>query len=318
MFTEILRIKPVLEPTTTARMERTLAQRFTKVTKTFGKALKAVVSGTALGIGLNILAKILNPIQELEEKMNELLGKGKNLAEQADRFGTSQGQLARLQTVGEKLGVDPAELQKLMEKYADAVETGKEELEKPLKDQSEATKLLSKDFLNDEDLAESFFKFIQTLKTLSPEDRVKAEKEVLGERLFGNKRRFADADFQRELRSTPTVEALEAASNKAAGTEDEVRINRVNREAQDFIRQSNTLGPGTVSAIAALEQNRSAKENKEFANFNQTANAAKGIEEAAAALKKPLDLLIVGISKLVTFTDKLSQSRWFRNVMGTK
>lgn len=317
MFQEVLRIKPVLEPGSTAKMEATLSQRFKRVTKTFSSGLKAVVTGTALGIGLNILAKILNPITELEERLNTLLGKGKNLADLSGRFNTSTGKLARLQIVGERLGVNPEDLQKLMEKYAEAIETGREEIKKPLKDQSDATKILSKDFLQEQDLAESFFKFIQSLRFVTDQDqRKKIEKEVLGEGLFGFKRRFTDADFNKEFQTAPSLNELGKATANVAITDEELRIRRVNREAQDFIKNANTLGPGTVSSIGLLEQKRSDKDNKDFAKLNQMAVTARGTEEAMAALKVPLEKLQEGIAKLVPIIEQLSKSRWFRNITG--
>lgn len=317
MFQEVLRIKPVLEPASAKRMETSLSQRFNRVAKRFSTGLKAVVSGTALGIGLNILAKILNPIQELEERMNALLGKGKSTLDLADRFGTSAGKLMRLQTVGERLGVDPSDLQSMMQKYAEAIETGREELTKPLKDQSEATRILSQDFLDQKDMAESFFKFIQSLRNVTDQnERARIEKEVLGERLYGYKRRFTDADFEKELRSVPSAQEFNMATGKAVMTDEDVRIQRVNREAQQYLKEAGTLGPGTVNAIGALEQARTNKEIKEFAKFNTMATTARGVEEAMNALKTPLVELQVGIAKLVVFIEKLSQSRWFRNVVG--
>lgn len=317
MFQEILRIKPVLEPAAAKKMEVSLSQRFGRVAKRFSTGLKAVVSGTALGIGLNILAKILNPIQELEERMNALLGKGKSTLDLADRFGTSAGKLMRLQTVGERLGVDPSDLQSMMQKYAEAIETGREELTKPLKDQSEATRILSQDFLDQKDMAESFFKFIQSLRNVTDQnERARIEKEVLGERLYGYKRRFTDADFEKELRSVPSAQEFNMATGKAVMTDEDVRIQRVNREAQQYLKEAGTLGPGTFNAIGALEQARTNKEIKEFAKFNTMATTARGVEEAMNTLKTPLVELQVGIAKLVVFIEKLSQSRWFRNVVG--
>ena len=315
MFQEILRIKPVLEPAGAARMEATLSQRFSRVTKRFRQGLKAVVTGTALGIGLNILAKILNPIQELEEKMNSLLGKGKSILDESARFNTSSGKLLRLQTVGESLGVDPSDLSKLMEKYAEAIETGREEIKKPLKDQSEATRILAKDFLEEKDLAEGFFKFIQSLRFVTDQDqRGKIEKEVLGEKLYGYRRMFTDADFNKEFQKLPALEEFGRALNKTIMTGEDVRVARVSREANQFIRQADTLGPGTVGAINALEGNRAARENKEFAKFNQMAVTARGTEEAMAALKVPLEKLQEGIAKLVPILEQVSKSRWFRNL----
>ena len=87
----------------------------------------------------------------------------------------------------------------------------------------------------------------------------------MGERLYGYKRRFTDADFEKELRSVPSAQEFNMATGKAVMTDEDVRIQRVNREAQQYLKEACNTGPGTVNAIRALEQARTNKEIKDFA-----------------------------------------------------
>jgi len=316
MWSEVLRIKAVLDNASAKIMEMKLAGRFKKVTKVFSSGLKAAVSGTVLGIGLNLLAKILNPIQELEEKLDALLGKGKNVTELADRFNTDSGKVLRLQAVGERLGVAPEDLNKLMESYADAIETARDEIKKPLEDQSEATKILKTDFLGEKDLAEGFFRFMQSLKKASPEDRRKVEKEVLGEQLFGFKKRFADADFKKEFKSLPSDKILGKANGKVSDANEAITIARVNRETIDYIKNAGTLGPKVIDGANKLGQARSDAENANFATLDEKLVTARGTEAAMTGIKSGLDKLNQGIANLTVILEKMSKAGIFRNLLG--
>lgn len=163
MFTEILKIKPVLDNASAKQMESSLSGRFQKVSKRFGKGLMQVIKGSVLGISLGLLNKLLNPIAALEEKIKTLLGQGTDITEMADQFNTTPGRLKQLQNVGQSLGVEPDELKDMLTKYASAVEKARKEFEDPTSEISPASKVV-KNFTNETDMAEGFFKFLQSLK----------------------------------------------------------------------------------------------------------------------------------------------------------
>ncbi len=74
MFSEILRIKPVLDSGAAKQMEQSLSARFSSIAKRFGGGLKSVIKGSLLGISIGLLNRLLNPLEALEEKIKNLLG----------------------------------------------------------------------------------------------------------------------------------------------------------------------------------------------------------------------------------------------------
>ncbi len=163
MFSEILRIKPILDKAATAAMEAGLHKRFARVAGRFGAGLKNVIKGSIIGISLGLLAKILNPLQAIEDKIKDLMGQGTDLRDMASRFNTSTGNIQRLQSIGQSLGVKPEELRDMMTKYAQAVEKARIELLDPSTEMSSASRAVAQ-FVDMQDMAESFFAFTQSLK----------------------------------------------------------------------------------------------------------------------------------------------------------
>jgi hypothetical protein len=163
MFTEILRVKPVLDTGSAKQMEASLTQRFARVAQRFGSGLKHVIKGSILGISLGLLNRLLNPLEALEEKIKTLLGEGGDIRDLADRFNTSPGQLKRLQDVASSLGVKPDELKDLLTKFADAVENARKELQDPFQERSASTRAVQ-NFVGQKDLAEGFLQFMQGLR----------------------------------------------------------------------------------------------------------------------------------------------------------
>lgn len=164
MFTEILRIKPVLDSASASQMENNLGGRFRRVTTRFGQGLKMAIKGSLLGISLGLLARFLNPLEKMEEKIRKLLDEAKAQKDSAEDFGTSPGKLRAIQDVAGSIGVTPDTLKEMMGKYAGAIEKAREELQDPTAKLSEGTQAL-RQFIGEKDMAESFLQFVQSLKT---------------------------------------------------------------------------------------------------------------------------------------------------------
>lgn len=163
MFSEILKIKPVLDSAAAKNMQASLTGRFALVAQRFGKGLQQVIKGSVLGISLGLLNKLLNPLEALEEKIKNLLGQGEDITDMADRFGTPPGQLKQLQDVAQSMGVTPDEFKNLLTKYAEAIEKGRQELANPFETPSAASIGL-KQFVGEKDIAKSFTDFLGSLK----------------------------------------------------------------------------------------------------------------------------------------------------------
>ncbi len=163
MFTEVLRIKPVLDESTAKQMESSLSARFARVAGRFGSGLKSIVKGSVLGISLALLNKILNPIQTLDDKMKALLGHGTDVQDLAERFGTSGGKLRQIQDVAQTFGIAPDQLKEVMSKFAEAIEKAREEIANPFQEKSAATAIVGQ-FAKEKDLADAFKNFLIFLR----------------------------------------------------------------------------------------------------------------------------------------------------------
>jgi hypothetical protein len=163
VFTEILKIKPVLDTAATAQMEQSLSARFSRVAQRFGQGLRSVIKGSFIGISLGLISRLLNPIEALEDKIKKLIGEGTDIRDLADRFNTSPGKLKQLQDVAQTLGVNPEQFKDMITKYAQAIEKGREELQNPFV-QPSSTTLAVKQFVGEKDIAKSFTEFLMSLK----------------------------------------------------------------------------------------------------------------------------------------------------------
>jgi hypothetical protein len=164
MFNEVLRIKPVLDTGAAKAMELSLSQRFGRVAKRFGGGLKSVIKGSILGISLGLLTKLLDPLEAVTEKIKDIMGQGTDLADMADRFGASPGEVKQLQGVASVFGVKPDELKDMILKFADGIEKARAELQDPfLLEKSESTTAL-KSFVGEKNLVKSFEQFLSGLK----------------------------------------------------------------------------------------------------------------------------------------------------------
>lgn len=163
MFSEVLRIKPVLDSSTAKQMETNLATRFGRIAQRFGGGLKAVIKGSILGISIGLLNRLLNPLEALEDRIKNLVGQGSDIRDLADRFGTSAGTLKQIQDFGKSVGVDPDKLKDLMQKFAQAVETAREEIQDPTKVLSPSS-IAVRQFTSEKDLGKGFLDFLLSLR----------------------------------------------------------------------------------------------------------------------------------------------------------
>ena len=304
MFSEFLRIKPVLDPATSKRMEQSLAKRFMRVAKTFGGALKATLKGAGVGIILTLISKLLNPISELEERLRTLLGEGSDLADVAEKYGATPGEVTRLQNVATTVGLKPEELAKLLDSFGEAVETAREELASG-KELSEKS-LAVKEFTDRENIVTAFQDALKGLKQvgeggtrLIPLDkdavpqagqrvvttdqgrfieltaaqrREQLERLVFGGRFIGGARRLVDTDIEATANKygNPSIERI----NNATGRLAELSNLQRGLEAASKTRELVTVGENTTAGIVKTMEARADKERQDDAKkLNEKAYA---------------------------------------------
>jgi uncharacterized phage infection (PIP) family protein YhgE len=274
MWKEILWVKPKVDAGDAKRMERTLSQRFATATQRFGVGLKAILKGSLFGLSVGLVSKLLNPLEELTDRIKSLMEEGSNLTNLADEFNTDPGKIKRLQDVGKSLGLAPDKLQELMTKYAKAVEDGRDALAKG-ETLSDASKSVQ-NFLGQQDLAEGFFSFINNLK--NDPNRTQAEQNVFGGRLHGPEKKFVNANFPAAFAAInePGVDQINAAVNNAANASDvQARLSTEN-ETKAFVSDSKRP---LSNYVKTLEAAANAKAERLSANFNQFEALRKAADE---------------------------------------
>jgi len=298
VFTEILRIKPRIDQASASSMEKSLSARFSRVAKRFGKGLSAVVKGSIVGISLGFLAKLLNPLKEVEDRIRALLGEGEDARELAEKYGTTTGKLRNLQDASSILGVRPEQFKELMEKFAQSIEKAREEIEKG-EETSDATKVLTQ-FTDEKDMAEAFYSFLRSLREASPEVRTTAEKEIFGSRQTGSTKRLIEGDLQGtilELMQRSKGD-IGKAIDKIASLSDQERAKGVFQDRSNLINTSQKINEKIIDDIARSRQRELEKEQRDLANFQSMKKTQEGIDEIAKMLEVLMDLVRNGVAYL--------------------
>lgn len=293
---EYLKIKTVLDAASGAAMERTLSQRFMRVSKRFGRGLKDLIKGSVIGISIGLLDKILNPIAALEEKIKSLLGQSTDIRDLAEQFNTTPGQLKRLQDVAQSLGVQPDQLREMLSKYAQAVETAREELRTGQK-LSESSKVV-KDFVEEKDLAEGM---VQLLRALSVSDnQALQEKAVFGEKLVGGARRLRDTDIGTQAASLnlPSAQRNERAIQKNAGLQDTLNELNAKAGAKNFLAGSDNLNAQMIAAMQRAEAKAEAKEMQDLKRYETLRATADEITRIGNGIKRASEWVAQGVGAL--------------------
>lgn len=317
MFTEFLRIKPVLDPGTAKSMEKSLSQRFANVARRFGHGLKGIMKGTLLGVSLGLLNRLLNPLEAVEEKIKSLLGQGAEIRDLADRFGTSPGQLKRLQDVAQSLGVQPDQLRDMMTRYAEAVEAARKELADPFKERT-APAAAVEQFVGQKDLAEGFLQFISSLKSF--EHRSDIERAVFGSQQFGAQRRLIDTDFgtQAAKINQPSAQRLNDAVVKNAALEDRRNEIAAQDGTADFLKSASKLNLQMIKDMQAAQAKEQDKLSDQLASYKDLRRGADAVEEMKQGLINLMSGMtqLLGHAKAVTeFIPKITTSRWWNRLL---
>ena len=311
MFTEVLRIKPVLDESTAKQMESSLSSRFARVAGRFGSGLKAVVKGSVLGISLALLSKILNPIQALDEKMKSLLGHGQEASDLAERFGTAPGKMRQIQDVAASFGIAPDQLKEVMSKFAESVEKAREEIANPFQEKSAATTIVGR-FAQEKDLADAFKNFLVFLRetgkgagTDQPltahAQRVVAEASMRGESLTeeqrqaliksGELRRRTGAESQAEFEKQVLGAQQFGGVRKLIGADFTEQTKKIKEPSVDQLNQ-------TIAKLSGLDAQKNIlkvqSETKDFVEATRKINAdmvASLVAAEARAEKESTDRL---------------------------
>lgn len=285
----ILNVKPVMSASDGRKLENDLNQRFSRVAKKFGGALRtagSVLKGAlagafatasiALGGLMTGLVSMMmaNPIQKLNQALDESLSKADNIATRAGQIGTTSGKLIQVQAVAESAGVQNFDV---------IISRFQTELQKSRTGESD----LLKEFAGEQDTLEAFIKVIDSIKQLKPAEQNLMISKIFGERANLQLAEFMQADLmqrKRDIFGGRTEEELTQAIDKLATKEDLQAVLRQKTNVEDLIAKSRTITEGTIKLQQQYEKSQKNIENKQMGGYADFAKLASFQQQATEAL----------------------------------
>jgi hypothetical protein len=280
MFREVLEIIPKLSVQDLKDMEKNLASRFANVAKKFGRGLTQVLTGgSILAAGAALVQRLLNPLKEIQEAVDRTLDKSSTLSTQANQFGTSSGELAKLHAFGAAKGIDEGSLNILIEKFQSAVTSATN---------NPGEHSAVRQFVGQKDMAQGFLDFIQNLQKLSATQQVQIQEEVFGGKQILKMSEFLHADFAAlaERFKGVSVANLTKANEKLAALSDIDKANFAYRNLKDIQDKAKVVNSGVIQTRDEAEGQRLAKENERLADFRNLGLIDQKMEKIQLEIEK--------------------------------
>lgn len=292
MFTEILKVKPVLDKAAAKNIETSLNSRFRRVATNFSKGMrdKFKLSATAMGAALAgaLGAAMLNPIKEVEEKVKQLLDLGAENKMTAEDLGTTAGKLMQLQAVSKAKGLDVGTLNNMLENFQTKRLEAQEK--KALGQSLSADEVLLTSLSGD--TIDAFYQLNRSLKEMDLKDRSRITNEVLGGQQRGATKRFLESDWNQEIRNLgiPGQNVLNASTNKLDKMAARDRQADVRRELNEYV---NTARHSNLGAIVDTGNKR---EDAQAERIQNQMDAYKNLSQ----VRDGVDKVSEGIDKIVS------------------
>lgn len=302
----ILNVKPTVSASDGRKLENDLNGRFARVAKKFGGALRTVGSklrgiiagGAVAGIG----AMMTNPIDSLNSTLDETLKRYDDISSRAKVLGVSSGQLYQATAIAKSVGIQEEDFRAMLTAYAVKVgeaKAGKDEM-------------LS-EFAN-EDLLTGFFKMVQSLQALTPEQRAYFGAKILGEDDVSKLAELINTDVQerhRELFGSTTAEQTTRAIEKLAGTEGKQSIMRGRLDVENLLAKSQSITTETVRMQNEIAKKQAEAENINLRNYEMFARMQISAEESKVILADMQSKITPLVEKGVGLLEK--SYNWLQN-----
>lgn len=260
-------------------MENDLNRRFSRVATKFGGALRTVGSklrgiiagGAVAGIG----AMMTNPIDSLNSTLDETLKRYDDISSRAKVLGVSSGQLYQATAIAKSAGIQEEDFRAMLTAYAVKVGEAKAGQDQMLAE-----------FVN-EDMLTGFFRMVESLRNLNPEQRAYFGAKILGEDDVSKLAELINTDVQerhRELFGNTTAEQTTRAIEKLAGTEGKQSILRGRLDVENLLAKSQTITDNTVRMQNEIAKKQQEAENINFSNYEMFARMQIATEESKVIL----------------------------------
>lgn len=321
MFTEILKVVPKMDDKDLKAMQNALQSRFTRLAKSFGKGLvNAVKGGGIAGIAIGLIDKLLNPLKEVQEAIDRTLQSSGDLADFAEQFNTSTGNLFKLVTLAKAAGLDQEGLYTLMGKFQSAVSDATANPNDP-------NNAAVKNYVGQKDTAEAFFGFITELQKMERNSQIQVQKSVFGEKQILKMAAFLQQDFtslgKRTGITSVTSEKLSQSINKLDKLGELKDILEANRGVNDIQNKAGVINADMIRNMHKSAEIELQRENQKIKSYNDLASLSQTvgtilfkIEEGVVLLSKFVSWAMPTLNNGIRLFEKMLKAPIFRGVKG--
>lgn len=302
----ILNVKPTISAGDGRKLENDLNGRFARVAKKFGGALRTVGSKLrgiiAGGAVAGITAMMTNPIDSLNSILDDTLRRYDDISSRAKVLGISSGQLYQATAIAKSAGIQEEDFRAMLTAYAVKVGEAKAGQDQMLSE-----------FVN-EDMLTGFFRMVESLRNLNPEQRAYFGAKILGEDDVSKLAELINTDVQerhRELFGNTTAEQTTRAIEKLAGTEGKQSIMRGRLDVENLLAKSQTITAETVRLQTELARKQQEAENMNLQNYQAFARIQYATEESKVILADIQQKLAPAVEKGVGLLEK--SYNWLQN-----
>lgn len=295
----ILNVKPTISQSDGRKLEKDLNGRFGRVAKKFGgalrtvgSALKGIIAGGAL-TGLGLL--MTNPIEALNNSLDETLRKYDDLYSRAKQLGVSSGQLYQATAIARSTGIEEADFRAMLTAYAVKVGEAKKGQDPILSE-----------FVN-EDLLTGFFRMVRSLRELNPEERLFYGAKILGEDDVSKLAELINTDVEqrrKEIFGNTTSEQTTRAIEKLAGVEGKQSILRSRLDVENLLARSQSITNETIRLQHEILEKQAQTENVNFQNYEAFAKMQQATEESKKILADIQSEVAPAVQKVADWTEK--------------
>lgn len=332
----IINVKPTISQSDGRKMENDLNKRFSRVAKKFGGALKTVGSKLksviAGGAVAGITAMVANPIENLNQSMDETLRRYDDLNSRAKQLGVSSGQLYQATAIAQSAGIEPDDFRSILTAYA--VKLGEAR-------KGEDTMLA--EFVDEENIITGFFKMLKSLQGLEASERMYFASKIIGEddsaklaelintdllerqrELFGN---ISPEDSTKEIeiitkpdknisdndnkKNRTASEQITQAIQRLSNVEERQAVLRGQRDLNDLIVKSQSITNETVNLQNELLKKQDEVENAQLKTYEAFVKMQLATEESKRILAEMQASIAPAVEKGVGIAEDMFN--WLKN-----
>lgn len=296
----ILNVKPTISNSDGRKMENDLNKRFSRVAQKFGGALRTVGSklrgiiagGAVAGIG----AMMANPLDSLNQSMDDALRRYDDISSRAKQLGVSSGQLYQATAIAKSAGIEEDDFRSILTAYA--VKLGEAR-------KGDDTMLAQ--FTDQENIITGFFQMLKSLQGLEPSERMYYASKIIGEDDSAKLAELINTDFvkrQKEIFQGTSPEQTTRAIEQLANVEGQQAILRSRMSLNDLLVKSQTITNETIRLQNDVAKKQLDLENTQLKSYQAFAKIQIATEESKTILADIQSKIAPAVEKGVGLLEK--------------